>query len=128
MYYKFKELSLKLIIDEIKKILPPAKDFYELTCEEQRKINDKLQEKFGARKTFSTLASLEFRSDYTGVEAQKMEYELFHRGFNTLMVSEISKESKAKSLIYYFTDTVRIMKENLKSKSQIINTVHVLVV
>ena len=112
--YKFKEFSLKQIIEEIKNILPPAKDFYELTCEEQRKINDKLQEKFGARKTFSTLASLECRSDYAGVEVQKMEYELFHRGFNTLMVSEISKESKAKSLIYYFTDTVRIMKENLK--------------
>ena len=71
---KFEKLS-SIIVSEIKKVLPSAKEFYELTPEEQRKINARFQQIFGVKKTFKTLASLECRSDYMGVEMQKMEYE-----------------------------------------------------
>jgi hypothetical protein len=107
-------ISSPKIISKIKKILPPAKEFYKLRREEQRKINARLQEIFGMKKTFKTLASLERRGDYMGIEVQKIEYELFYRGFNTLMVSEMPEKSKGKSLIYYFTETVDIIKEKLR--------------
>ena len=107
-------ISSPKIISKIKKILPPAKEFYKLRREEQRKINARLQEIFGMKKTFKTLASLERRGDYMGIEVQKIEYELFYRGFNTLMVSETPEKSKGKSLIYYFTETVDIIKEKLR--------------
>ena len=101
------------LIGKVKKILPPAKEFYKLRREEQRKIDARLQEIFGMKKP-KTLASLERRGDYIGIEMQKIESELFYRGFNTLMVSETHEKSKKKSLIYYLTENVDIIKENLR--------------
>ena len=95
------------IISKIKKILPPAKEFYKLRREEQRKIDARLQEIFGMKKP-KTLARMNVEAIIFGIEVQKIEYELFYQSLTLLMVSETPEKSKRKSLIYYFTETVDI--------------------